>query len=290
MDKIIAFFMSIWVFILSLFGINTSTSDVEALKDVAYGDHSLQTVDIYIPDDVSDSAALILFIHGGAWVSGSKDYNASSMSNIADNYGYVTASMDYRLFGNGAASFDDMLTDITMCLEKIKSTCAEKGINLTGCALQGQSAGSHLSMLYAYSKASESAVPIKFVVNQCGPTDLTNEKYTESDAAYIVAGILGLSTDVLTKENIELARPYLESISPITYASTAVPTIIGHGTADTVVPYENAVDLADALSSAGIRNDFVTYNGSGHDLSGDSDATAKFNSLYESYAKEYFGY
>ncbi len=291
MDKIIAFFMSIWLFFLSLFGISPNASTVKTIKDISYGsEHSLQTVDIYIPKDAPDNASLILFIHGGAWVGGSKDSNSTTLSNIAKNYGYVTASMNYRLFANGAESFDDMLSDITQCIAKIKSVCAENSINLKSCALQGQSAGSHLSMLYAYTKQSESAVPVKFVVNQCGPTDLTNERYLESDVASLFAFILGVDTNSITKEDIELARPYLEKVSPITYVSSAVPTIIAHGTADTIVPYENASDIASALKNAGVRYDFVTYNGCGHDLSGDSYADDKFYNLYESYAKEYFGY
>ncbi len=290
MDKIIAFFMSIWLFFLSLFGINPNQSNVETVKDIAYDtQHKLQTVDIYIPEDVSETASLILFIHGGAWVGGSKDVNAASVRNIAGKYGYVAASMNYRLFGNGAQSFDDMLYDVGKCLEKIKSVCAEKGINITGCALHGQSAGSHLSMLYAYTKNSQSAVPVKFVVNQCGPTDLTNEAYLNDNVNAIAATILGINRPI-TKEDLEVARPFLEKVSPITYVSTAVPTLIGHGTKDSIVPYENAVDLADALKNANVRYDFITYNGSDHDLSGDKDADNKFFSLYESYAKEYFGY
>ncbi len=74
------------------------------------------------------------------------------------------------------------------------------------------------------------------------------------------------------------------------YLPKEVPTIICHGDKDTIVPYQNAVDLANALTAAGIRNDFITYKNSGHDLVGDSDANSTFYSLYEAYAKEYFGY
>lgn len=292
MEKIIAFFMSIIMFLANLFGISIG---VTPKTNVAYGSESeSQKVDIYIPKKAPEEAGLLLYIHGGAWISGDKNTVASTCKSIAQNYKYVTATMNYRLITEDA-DFEDMLDDITACLTQIKKTAADNGVNITSCALMGASAGGHLAMLYSYKCASESPIPVKFCVSQAGPTNLADSNFYSSDVVYspadlaaCIGGVSGIEN--LTPENYALYSLKLAAASPLTYASSAVPTIICHGNADNIVPYSNSVSLDKALSAFGVEHVFITFENAGHDLTGDDNADSLFYTTLESWLANYFGY
>jgi acetyl esterase/lipase len=55
------------------------TNAEQSYMDVAYGTHSLQKMDIYLPANSDTTATkLMILIHGGAWIEGDKaDFTAS---------------------------------------------------------------------------------------------------------------------------------------------------------------------------------------------------------------------
>jgi dipeptidyl aminopeptidase/acylaminoacyl peptidase len=60
----------------------------------------------------------------------------------------------------------------------------------------------------------------------------------------------------------------LKAISPITHAvNVAVPVMLIHGKDDTVVPFSQSTNMADALRHAGKAVEFVTLPGEDHWLS-----------------------
>ena len=97
----------------------------------------------------------------------------------------------------------------------------------------------------------------------------------------IVASILGQN---VTNEAIaQLTAQY----SPVTYAATAVPTIIAHGQQDTIVPYSNAVTLDTLLTANGVTHQFISYPNSGHALESDPDCAKQYTQALSAYAAEY---
>ena len=42
-------------------------------RDLAYGDHERQKLDVFLPAKSDNALPLIVWIHGGAWSAGSKD-------------------------------------------------------------------------------------------------------------------------------------------------------------------------------------------------------------------------
>ena len=62
---------------------------------------------------------------------------------------------------------------------------------------------------------------------------------------------------------------------------------MAHGTADTIVPYSNALRLNAALMNAGVPFDFVTFQDTGHALVGDLAAAARFQALTAQYIAAY---
>src|SRR5512137_1648771 len=69
---------------------------VQAFKDLAYvpGGHERQKLDLYVPVDGEGPFPLIVWIHGGAWKSGSKERCIPTPWALK---GYVVASINYRL-------------------------------------------------------------------------------------------------------------------------------------------------------------------------------------------------
>ena len=301
MQQFFSLFLSWVMMFLSLFGINfggttpaptpgpfTPVRGME--QSISYGTADTQNLDLCLPYGKS-SAGLILFLHGGAWVTGSKEtYNYDVKKWRAQ--GYATATMNYRFLGNGVM-FDEQLADITAALDAIDQTARFNGVTLTKSVLVGNSAGGHLALLYAYTKINEAPVRPVAVVSSSAPTDFTDPEFIRtSDAVQTVIRNIGLEPNLVAAAMesglAEAFVPVLRNISPAKQVTSAtVPTLMAHGMQDTIVPYSNAVRLDNALTNAGVRHDFVSFPNAGHALTGDAANTARFQTLMAQYITTY---
>src|ERR1017187_9218751 len=70
---------------------------VEALKDLEYGKGSgrAMLLDLYLPEKGDKPLPLIIWIHGGAWMAGSKKEPSPVLHFTRD--GYAVAQVGYRL-------------------------------------------------------------------------------------------------------------------------------------------------------------------------------------------------
>src|SRR5262245_16708616 len=79
-----------------LFASTYAADEVRVSRDVEYGrvgDVPLK-LDLYVPTNVKAQPPVVVWVHGGAWRSGSK--NNPSVLPLTDR-GYAVASVDYRL-------------------------------------------------------------------------------------------------------------------------------------------------------------------------------------------------
>lgn len=263
----------------------------EKHEDVAYGEHERQTLSLYLPDGCEGSVGLILVIHGGAWIGGDKSDCYKNLDKWCSRYGYATAAINYHYISS-EFSCDDIMEDIFLALAKIKDFAAEREINVEKVMLVGNSAGGHLSLLYAYRYADVSPIRPVAVANYSGPTDLCDENYyvgNENAAGYLDL-FSRLCHTSFTEENYldeEMQRKMLE-FSPVSYVSeSSVPTLICHGERDDIVPYSNAVTLKKQLDLYGVRSDFVSYPNSGHSLGSDKKQSEEAKKLFAEYAEAY---
>ncbi len=281
-EKIAAFFMSIIAFFMSLFGIGANGKPVTLpganytqYIDLSYGNAERQKLDLYIPNDASGDLGLVLLIHGGAWIGGDKDSYTKTALTAAKDYGFAGASISYHYISD-TVHMDTLMNDIDLALSKIKAAGAEKGVNINKVLLMGASAGAHMSLLYAYSRADSAPVKPVAVISNAGPTDLTDENfYINSDLGdpetvsllFSWAGGKPFSYADRVKPEIKAS---LDAISPLSYVNAnSVPTIINHGDSDTIVPYSNAVSLDAKLTEYGVPHHFNTYKNDGHGLGND---------------------
>lgn len=256
--------------------------------NISYGEHQRNTLDMCIPNR-EGTVGLILMIHGGGWIGGDKSVYQNDLVKWCKNYGYVTASINYRYASNDV-NIDHIVSDIEMSLYKIKELASNNNINVQNMLLTGGSAGAHLSLYYAYAKADTSPITPKAVVSYCGPTDLTDPNFFINDGNYDACLIMAslISGFTFNGDNYAEAYTYLQHASPVNFVTqNSVPTVICHGLKDDLVPYSNATILKEKLDIFGVKNDLVKYYNSGHDLSKDNASTKQAESLMLKYAKSY---
>ncbi len=145
---------------------------------------SSNNYDLYVPNslDKNEKHTVILFIHGGAWVSGFKT-DVNKYIYEFTNRGYIAATLKYTLLNrdmnNDSLSIFRNMDEIDACVTSIKSVLGELEFDTTktNLVIGGASSGAHLAMLYAYSRNSSSALPIKYIIDAVGPVDIKPENW-----------------------------------------------------------------------------------------------------------------
>lgn len=289
-DKIIAFFMSIILAIANLFGLGAKINTYE-FRNVSYGTHERQTLDLNIPKDAEGDLGLVLFIHGGAWIAGDKGSYEKGVESTASSFGFAGASLNYRYIGDNV-SLHDELDDIQAALQKIKEIGAENGVNINKVLLTGDSAGGHLSLLYAYSRADVSPITPVAVVSNSGPTDLYDDNFYHNNAIGDEESIANLFSygcgQRFAYGERDEAKEALMKVSPVSYVNEkTVPTVINHGMKDSIVPYSNAQTLDKLLTQYGVTHVLNAYPNSDHDLGADEANSDIASDLLIEYCNTY---
>ena len=291
--RIAAFFTAIAAFFSALFGGGAALYKNNYIYlDAAYGRHERQVYDLYLPKSAKGETGLVLLIHGGAWIGGSKKSYRDELSFWAEK-GYAAAAMNYRFLSREeGVGMRDILDDISAALQAIRSQAAKRGADITKTVLSGYSAGAHLSLLYAYACPNEAPVTPVAAVSYCGPTMLWDEEFIYNNAigdASYMADLLSMLTEVeFTPDTLDAAMPALRAYSPISYAENAVPTLLFHGVKDTIVPYHTVAALEEKLTRSGVTHEMVTYPESGHGLEDPACGEAA-RALFIQYVDTYLG-
>lgn len=143
-----------------------------SLCDLSYGIDERHTLDISLPANRSETTPVIMLIHGGAWVFGSKGDMSILRESLVRKTGMAVASMNYRFVGPEDIGYGELMADVDLALDFIDSKAAEWTIGTANFGIAGISAGGHMSLLYAYGYDSKER--IKAVSSLAGPTDLTD--------------------------------------------------------------------------------------------------------------------
>jgi acetyl esterase/lipase len=265
----------------------------QRISDVAYGSRPHNTYDLFLPDDEvkQDTLPLILYIHGGAWLGGEKDWHHGDCKEWRKK-GYVTATMNYSLLNEKDVSIPTMLEEIDSCIKHIVQYAAAKGIMINQMAICGTSAGGHLAMMYAYSHTH--ALPLKFAAIKVGPADLRisfpyNKESTASDRLNYAYSCTGKKFDakILTEERLDSIS---QTASPVHYINenTALPVIWAYGEKDWLVVPAHYKALKACYDSIKKPYSLIVYPNSDHSLWSDPDCQARYDSTMNAYCKKYF--
>src|SRR5918993_3076984 len=118
--------------------------------NIPYNNDTLQKhlLDIYLPANPKGKLPLIVFVHGGGWLSNDKYADMGYMKNtIAEivSRGFALASIDYRF--STQAVFPAQIQDCNRAVSFLYDNADKFGFDKTRFALIGFSAGGHLTSL-----------------------------------------------------------------------------------------------------------------------------------------------
>jgi acetyl esterase/lipase len=243
-------------------------------KDLSYGSHERNLVDISVPD--AASSGVILFIHGGIWMYGDKSNCPVFLDAFRDRF--VVASMSHRYI-NETTHIPDLEDDVAAAVAYIREFCGSYRQDPGKLIIMGHSSGAHLSMLYAYKQQKTSPIPIAFCVDMAGPADMGDIAYLYNfkklgweklfyQLAEKAAGHHIADGDITDEGYSEAGKKILAAISPIYFVTAdSPPTIIAHDAADSLVPYANSTALNSVFNVYGVDHNFIAlYSGIGHFL------------------------
>lgn len=261
---------------------------VDVASDVPYADtgNPRHRLDLYLPKEPGRRPLpVVIFLHGGGWMYGDKSAGAGALHALVRSGEYAGVSAGYRL--TDEARWPAQIHDGKAAVRWVRANAARYGLDPERIGVLGPSAGGHLALLLGLGgdapglegslgpHRGESS-RVAAVVNFFGVTELP-ALAREPDAAEatrddgFVARLLGGPL----AEQTERAR----EASPVTYASAGdAPVLTVHGSADRLVPYDQALRLDAALRAAGVPSYLVRVEGGGHGDFGDaaSDRVAAF--------------
>lgn len=229
----------------------------ETTYNVSYGTDPRHVMDIHLPENRSiDSTKIMVYIHGGGWTAGDKSELNNLLSTFKKNLpNYAIVSINYRLCSSNPYTngFPSQEQDVALAIDYIKSVSVNWKVS-NNMVLVGASAGAHLSLLHAYKNNTDNTV--KAVAAYFPPTDLANG-YDNLPASKALIELVTGGTPG------DVPQVYFES-SPINYVSTAVPTILFHGSMDNIVPVQQTIALRDSLTIKGKSVDSWIIPTQGH--------------------------
>jgi len=239
--------------------------------NIAYADDTLKKhqLDIYLPPVKKLSYPVVVWIHGGAWMSNDKYADMGYMVNTINdliNNGYAVASIDYRW--STTAPFPAQAQDCNAAIDYLYKNAAQYNIDDSRIALMGFSAGGHLANLIGlsnnntehdfYYKGKKPGFKISVVIDFYGPSDLTTLKGNDNpDPKNPITLLLGGTV----ADKPKLAK----EASPITWLDRKDPPfLIIQGEKDESVNPDQSKTLSDWLTKASVPNDLIVVPGAPH--------------------------
>jgi acetyl esterase/lipase len=238
-------------------------------SNIPYTDQGgqLERLDVYVPRGPAPLGGwpVIVAIHGGGWRRFNKDEYGPRIASAFVSHGYVVVAPNYHLSSPGHPTWPLNFEEIQSAVRWVRNYASQFGINPGQVVAMGESAGANLANLLGNQGGSgttagtEVSSLVEAVVSFSSPTDLA-ALYSESpQAGKAVAQFLG-GPPTAVPGNYVAASP-VDQVSP-----SSAPTLLIHGGNDPLVPVGQSIELAQALTAAGVRNDLVILPGGGHDL------------------------
>ncbi|MBI5396508.1 MAG: alpha/beta hydrolase [Verrucomicrobia bacterium] len=233
--------------------INEMAAKLEPTRVVVYkkvGDRELH-LNIFEPagHKASDRRPCFISIHGGGWTGLSPRRQYPFAAHFA-KCGMVGISVEYRLVKpNSGVTVFDCVKDGRSAVRYVRAHAAELGVDPQKLIANGGSAGGHVAAGTALFEG----------VDEAG----------EGTSVSCVPNALVLYFPVIdtSKEgygNAKIGERWQE-ISPLHRVKPGVPpTIIFHGTGDTVTPFKGAQAFHDAMLKAGNRCELDVHEGGKH--------------------------
>jgi len=255
------------------------------------GDRYDLKLDAYIPENSAKKLPVVIYIHGGALIMGSREIiNENEMKAIiSEEMAYV--SIDYRLAPE--TKIMDIKTDVEDAIHWVREEGSRLyNFDINKIAVLGKSAGGYLSLLSGtfqnqnrpnaiisfygygdilgdwYSLPSEhynkSPLVSEHEAEKCIKSDiLTYAASEERWQIYLRSRQIGSWAALVSGYELSVVHEKLTAYCPVlNIGAEYPPTFLLHGDADTDVPVEQSKDMYSALINMNIKTQiYIQQNG-----------------------------
>ncbi|WP_152655995.1 alpha/beta hydrolase [Oceanobacillus sp. CFH 90083] len=243
-------------------------------------------------------APLLMYIHGGGLIWGTKDDLAKKQIEWYTNAGFNVFSIDYRLAPETKLPeiIEDIRDAIVWLVEKGKQ---QFDFDTENIAVIGSSAGAYLALMTGTLETRPKAI-----VSFYGYGDITGDWYTKPSphftkmtsapemlanqlimdkpiaaspiekryAIYLYCRQQGKWIDYVTGKSSKEDLSFLHAYCPVRLADSSYPpTLLLHGDQDEDVPYQESVHMKQMLDEKGIDNQLITISNGKHSFDQNMD-------------------
>lgn len=238
-------------------------------KNIMYMQQPSLTLDVYQPKNVMQlqPRPTVVWIHGGGWISGSKEHARGYFKLLADQ-GYNVVSVQYQFAPQ--VIYPNQLLQINQALKFITEHAQEYHINANQLYLAGDSAGANLVSHYAalishpdFARQSNitpliKRAQIKGLILHCGIYDMNAFINTAPDELKLIEwGVFNL-VQAYTGNKKDDAE-FLKGISPIQYLTANYPPVLISGGNKDFLTDTQSVPFVKALMNQNIPVTEVFY-------------------------------
>lgn len=262
-------------------------------RNVAYGTHILQKMDVLFPEGYDQQTPIVFLIHGGGFVAGVKE-DFEMQAQLFRQQGFVVANLSHRLIDttgllslppvhqSSTIKVSDELADVHAAVEKFRAMASEWGVGTGKMYMAGHSAGAILSMLYVQGDYNVDG-HIRASGDWAGITDLSiphDSVLTEMDPRWVELMYRATGAEPQTSNNL-----YFMAISPywVTYNHSGhahISIFPQHNsifglTDEEAYQLTNTQNFRTLLQSKGANAQLSVYDGEDHGFGTKPDSWQK---------------
>lgn len=260
-------------------GMKTINGDIKNVlaradrEDIVYtrkNKNNLRMRLIYPNHDLEEkSYPVMVHVQGSAWFKQNLNGHIFDFKDIVTS-GYIVAVVEYLPIPD--ASFPGQIEDAKTAVRYLETHSTELGIDMDNVFISGDSSGGHTALMSwatwnkpELDSSTEPLPELRGIIDLYGVTDLT----TIADYASAVPHDIPTSPenlllgDFLSLDDTDRAlhasvRHYLQE------NDSYPPLLIMHGNKDTVVPFEQSVELHELCQTLGIDSTFYCIDEADH--------------------------
>jgi acetyl esterase/lipase len=232
-------------------------------------------LDLYLPRNPAKPVPTVIMIHGGGWVTGTKEITQMHIAPYLA-MGFAVVNVGYRL--GTVAPAPAAVEDVRAALRWVGRNAKQYMLDTASLIATGHSAGGHLALMAGmlpdgneFDRATDTNTTtnatllphVSAIINWFGITDVADQIEGGKNKRDYAVQWFGAKQNAT--QNAERNNDLARRISPLTYVRKGLPPILTiHGNADPTVPYQHGVRLHEALTKAGAISSLHTIPGGEH--------------------------
>ncbi|MCK4743611.1 MAG: alpha/beta hydrolase [Sulfuriflexus sp.] len=135
---------------LGILNATVSSDGYTSVLNQAYGKKTRQSLDVHIPNNVSDNADVVIFYYGGRWQYGSKE-QYKFVADAFTSKGIIVVLPDYRLYPD--VDWRDFIKDGAGAYQWVFENIGKYHGNPKRIFVMGHSAGAHISAMVSLDES-----------------------------------------------------------------------------------------------------------------------------------------